>query len=349
MKRLGISSRVSWGVASLAIVVLSADAAAAEGARRDDAGQPPVIVASPAANQAGGKNAPEREACWWSPAYLTDYAVIAAGFTTALLMEVHGVPASSSVIGPSFDLAKPKAILTPSKTNRESIGKPYRDHETVSIGWPIGAGILLVASASILSSVGDGWFGFHQTVSGGLEAVANTWMVTNALKFSFGRLRPDFQSRVKRYYDCHEPHHGGLRCDGFDTETIEEASKVRDGRVSFPSGHSSISFAFATYTMLSLGGQYVWRPGSSVTARAIVIPTQLALLGAAAGVAASRVTDGRHNVSDVVTGGLIGTAFAHIAYWRRFDWHGRPRRLSPTDLQVTPGPGALGIGIAGNL
>ncbi|MEZ5708049.1 MAG: phosphatase PAP2 family protein [Blastomonas sp.] len=110
----------------------------------------------------------------------------------------------------------------------------------------------LVAAAIGIPAVQDDWDGALQ---GGGSVLAAS-LVTTGMKETFPRLRPD----------------------GSDDK-------------SFPSGHTSVSFAAAA----SLHNRYGWEVG---------IPAQLV----AAFVGLSRVEAKRHHVSDVLVGAAIGEA-----------------------------------------
>lgn len=92
---------------------------------------------------------------------------------------------------------------------------------------------------------------------------------------------------------------------------------LNDGWKSFPSGHSSFSFAGLGYLSLWLCGQlHVLRPGTDL-ARFLIVLTPLtgALL-----IALSRMADYRHDVYDVTCGSLLGftiTWFSYRRYFRR--------------------------------
>ncbi|APR78552.1 Hypothetical protein A7982_03899 [Minicystis rosea] len=68
--------------------------------------------------------------------------------------------------------------------------------------------------------------------------------------------------------------------------------------------------------------------------------------------AMSRFYDERHNPSDIWAGALMGLALSNVAYWRRFDRNGRPRRWEPapspgtapkTSFDVVSMPGGLAL------
>ncbi|MEM7416847.1 MAG: phosphatase PAP2 family protein [Gemmatimonadota bacterium] len=74
-----------------------------------------------------------------------------------------------------------------------------------------------------------------------------------------------------------------------------------DARASFPSGHSSMAFASATFTASVLTNTYNW--SSAVDAGVWTVT-----LGAATATAIGRVQAGKHFPSDVVVGALLGSA-----------------------------------------
>jgi membrane-associated phospholipid phosphatase len=275
-----------------------------------------------------------------------DYGVIgaAAGGWFAL---TQAAPPSGSGIGPSFDPKNPSAILDPSLADR--IGKPHLleiKGETVpthTVAYAIApvAGWLLLQEGLASPRGGEPrGLGLHETGVGLAEALALNLLTTEVLKVSVGRLRPDFQDRVRRFY-CQKADHQGVSCTGsevpLDDDPVKAQKLLDDGRKSFPSGHSSTSFALATYAALATGGRFVWSADATAGSRAAGIGAQVAALGLAGWVAWTRVDDGRHNVSDVLTGAAIGTVFANIAYWRRFDTDGAVRRKPAAAVSADPG------------
>ena len=112
-------------------------------------------------------------------------------------------------------------------------------------------------------------------------------------------------------------------------------------------GGARTAFALAGYATLVTGGHFVW--GDPERRRPLLgIALQGSALGLAGLVAWSRVHDGRHNPSDVLTGAAIGLAMANVAYWRRFDTQGRSRRGRWSETTLTAGPGDAGLGLAWN-
>ncbi|KAI9224840.1 phosphatidic acid phosphatase type 2/haloperoxidase, partial [Blastocladiella britannica] len=137
-----------------------------------------------------------------------------------------------------------------------------------------------------------------------LTAITMTMAITDTTKEFVGELRPDFLSRCAPVKDDA----GKYVCTG-DTKFVNE------GRASFPSGHSSLSFAgwfslilFANGTMSPLLRRNAW------------IKTVLVLLIVpAAFTALSRSRDYRHHWQDIFVGSLLGTVVAY--FWYHVTYH----------------------------
>ncbi len=293
----------------------------------------------------------DEAASWWRPSMLVDYGVVVAGGATlGILSQI--APARGSGIGPSFDAKNPSAILDSRYSGQ--LGRKFlyeNTGETVSartVGLAIvPVGLWLVAQEAF----GPARFGeerglrVHEAGVGLAETLALSLTVTNVLKFSYGRLRPDFQDRVRRFY-CNQPDHQGVACTGNEATLDPDPAKwqglLDDGRRSFPSGHASTTFALATYAILATGGRFVWSPDATASSRAWGMGGQVSALALASYVAWTRVRDGRHNLSDVLTGAAIGTAMANLAYWRRFDSDGNTRRR-PYDVAASFASNTAGL------
>lgn len=109
------------------------------------------------------------------------------------------------------------------------------------------------------------------------QTLAATFLTTNLIKVMARRARP---FTYNPDFPVLERHEG-------------------DARLSFPSGHSSLSFAAASVTAVMLLRRYPGRAGALGAAGAYV--------GASA-VAALRVLAGKHFISDVVAGAALGIA-----------------------------------------
>lgn len=185
---------------------------------------------------------------------------------------------------------------------------------------PLGA--LLIFNAATRASLHK----HHSTILGLFIACLLTSFLTDVVKNMVGRPRPDLIARCKPMVDT--PHYT-LVTYKVCTETDQHV--LHDGWRSFPSGHSSFSFAGLGYTALFLAGQLrIFRDRRDL-GRALIA---LAPLAGAAMIAMSRCQDYRHDVYDVCVGSALGLTIALWTY-RRY-WP----RLSCNDCDVPhPPPG----------
>jgi len=138
--------------------------------------------------------------------------------------------------------------------------------------------------------------GIAETGVHSLAAIATSQGVTKVLKGAFGRTRP--------YYSADSLPHDWDLGGGFG----------ESDRRSFPSGHTSHAFAFATALSHEISDKWP---------RAGKIATPLLYTGATAA-AVARVYNDKHWASDVTVGAAVGilSARATLAYL-----HGRPNNL----------------------
>jgi len=166
----------------------------------------------------------------------------------------------------------------------------------------------MILPAFLLSVLGL-WFGPRRDglsiTCSFLLALGTTEFVTNMIKFYCAYFRPNFYHLCDMVSDADN----GLVCNDEQGE--------RQGRMSFPSGHSSTSFCSMTMVTLWLLGNVNFRRHgrhpSYARRRAKYVAASLPMLFAFF-VASSRVHDDYHHPADVATGGLIGFACASWAY-----------------------------------
>ncbi|KAK6152866.1 hypothetical protein DH2020_012505 [Rehmannia glutinosa] len=148
-------------------------------------------------------------------------------------------------------------------------------------------------------------YDLHNATLGILYSVLITGVLTDAIKDAVGRPRPDFFWRCfpdgKEAYD----QWGNVVCHG-------DQSVINEGHKSFPSGHTSWSFAGMGFLSLYLSGKIKVfdRKGHVAKLCVVVLPLLVAAL-----VGISRVDDYWHHWTDVFTGGLLGWmthAYLHI-------------------------------------
>lgn len=153
------------------------------------------------------------------------------------------------------------------------------------------------------------------TSMGLLFALLLSIQVTHFIKHFVGRPRPDFLSRCagdprdfsKIVFD--HRYKGGIKeCPNPNKKV------VKDGRRSFPSGHSSSSFAGLGFLGIWMLGQLNAMDGRGRSWRTMVSMVPLA---AATYISLSRIQDYRHHWDDVLVGSLIGIICAlvgHLVY-----------------------------------
>ena len=235
---------------------------------------------------------------WWVKSYLFDYALI-------LLL---GAATGAVALGASPRLR----FIT---QGDPSLSYPFTEHETCPV-WLL---MLLTLPLPVLVVIGVLWVQktlrkypirrqymqlHHYLVTMGLTLLI-TLFVTVCLKFGVGRYRPDYFSR--------------------DTNN---AHLMREGHLSFPSGHSSQAFSALVLLALWLAGQLkLFHRAFAWKVFAVFAPISLALW-----IGASRLIDYRHHFSDVAFGAGLGSGVAVVIYLTFYHWGGKksgqPRRRS---------------------
>ncbi|ORC92632.1 putative phosphatidic acid phosphatase [Trypanosoma theileri] len=159
--------------------------------------------------------------------------------------------------------------------------------------------------------------------------VANHWVLAQAFsvtlcllvidttKLYAGRLRPDFLARLEN--------------EGYNSSSIDVdwCSLAREGRLSFPSGHSGIAFAsivplviYLLGILRALSGRSLWR--GVVSLIPLILPITVAV---------SRTRDNRHHFSDILAGSVIGTCCAIFSVKCLFTFSNRKNIPLPSRLQ----------------
>uniref|UniRef100_A0A0E0C5Q9 Phosphatidic acid phosphatase type 2/haloperoxidase domain-containing protein n=1 Tax=Oryza meridionalis TaxID=40149 RepID=A0A0E0C5Q9_9ORYZ len=144
-------------------------------------------------------------------------------------------------------------------------------------------------------------YDLHHAVLGILFSVLITGVLTDAIKDAVGRPRPNF------FWRCFPD--GIAVFDNVTTGVIchGDASVIKEGHKSFPSGHTSWSFAGLGFVSWYLAGKITVFDRRGHVAKLCVV---LAPLLVAAMVAISRVDDYWHHWQDVYTGGVLGSKTA---------------------------------------
>ena len=164
-----------------------------------------------------------------------------------------------------------------------------------------------------------------------VEAIGWTALITGITKIAVGRLRP--------YVVLDHP---------------QLAGASYDDKLSFFSGHASGTFCAAAFVALDVSRTLRAGPLADATPAqrwllGVGVP-YLTAYGVAGLVGVSRIIDQQHWLTDVVTGAVVGTTAAHVAYLVHFDRLGRPRRrlgesalAMPGGLALAPIPGGAAL------
>ncbi|KAF9477369.1 PAP2-domain-containing protein [Pholiota conissans] len=152
------------------------------------------------------------------------------------------------------------------------------------------------------------WWDFHNGSLGLVLSLALTGAMTQIVKITVGRPRPDFVDRCQPPPGSVDPPFG-LTSWTICTQT--DFGIMNDGFRSFFSGHSSMSFAGLGFLSYYLAGKVHLfdKRGHAGKAWLALSPFMAASL-----VAISRTMDYRHHWQDVLVGSLIGTLFSFFGY-----------------------------------
>ncbi|KAG4907542.1 hypothetical protein JHK86_056026 [Glycine max] len=152
-------------------------------------------------------------------------------------------------------------------------------------------------------------YDLHHAIMGLLFSVLITAVMTDAIKDAVGRPRPDFFWRCfpdgKGVFD---PVTSNVLCTG-------DKGVIKEGHKSFPSGHTSWSFAGLVYLAWYLSGKLraFDRRGHVAKLCLVFLPILVAAM-----IAVSRVDDYWHHWQDVFAGALIGMIIASFCYLQFF-------------------------------
>jgi diacylglycerol diphosphate phosphatase/phosphatidate phosphatase len=152
------------------------------------------------------------------------------------------------------------------------------------------------------------WWDFHNATLGAVLGLSLTGAVTQVVKLTVGRPRPDVLDRCQPNAGLSDPPYQ-LSNSTICTQT--NIAILRDGFRSFPSGHSSLSFAGLGFLAFYLAGKLHLFDEKGYAGKAWI---SLAPFLAAALVAISRTMDYRHHWQDVLVGATLGTVLAYFSY-----------------------------------
>ncbi|XP_059639533.1 lipid phosphate phosphatase 2-like [Cornus florida] len=152
-------------------------------------------------------------------------------------------------------------------------------------------------------------YDLHHAILGLLFSVLVTGVITDSIKDAVGRPRPNFFWRCfpdgKGVFD---PITKNVMCHGLK-------KIIKEGHKSFPSGHTSWSFAGLGFLAWYLSGKIKVfdRRGHIAKLCIVLVPYLFAAL-----IGVSRVDDYWHHWTDVFAGGLLGTVVSSLCYLQFF-------------------------------
>ncbi|CAB0012180.1 unnamed protein product [Nesidiocoris tenuis] len=131
-------------------------------------------------------------------------------------------------------------------------------------------------------------------------------LITDVGKYSIGRLRPHFFDVCDPDLDCTSTKYQYMYITDY-TCRGQSSKKLREARLSFPSGHSSFSAYSMVYLAIYIQARIHWKKSYLLKHAA-----QLCCILISWGTALSRVNDNKHHWSDVTVGLLIGSITAIV-------------------------------------
>ncbi|ORX97661.1 acid phosphatase/Vanadium-dependent haloperoxidase [Basidiobolus meristosporus CBS 931.73] len=214
----------------------------------------------------------------------------------------------------------------------KTISYPFALHGTVP-NWQLFVFsflVPLVILSAVALAIRRSPYDCHSALLGLCFCMSLTLLVTHILKTTIGRLRPDFIDRCQPTVTQDAP----LGLSGSEICAQADSKILLDGMKSFPSGHTSLSFAGLTFLSLYLAGKLHLFDERGHTYKSFICVAPM--IGAAL-IGVSRICDYRHHWQDVVVGALIGMAAAYYSYRQYYPHLGSPRCDKPFPPRI-PNP-----------
>ncbi|XP_052200050.1 lipid phosphate phosphatase 2-like isoform X2 [Diospyros lotus] len=186
---------------------------------------------------------------------------------------------------------------------------PLKDNTVPLWAVPVIAVVLPFTVILVYYFVRKDVYDFHHAILGLLFSVFITGVITDAVKDAVGRPRPDF------FWRCFPDGKGVFENVTRNVMCTGQKSVIKEGHKSFPSGHTSWSFAGLGFLSWYLSGKMraFDHRGHVANLCIVVLPLLFAAL-----VGVSRVDDYWHHWQDVFAGGLLGLTVASFCYLQFF-------------------------------
>ncbi|KAK7305458.1 hypothetical protein VNO77_43364 [Canavalia gladiata] len=163
-------------------------------------------------------------------------------------------------------------------------------------------------------------YDLHHAILGIMFSSLITGVITDSIKDAVGRPRPNFFQRCfPDKVPVFDKDTGDVLCTGIK-------AVIKEGYKSFPSGHTSWSFAGLSFLSWYISGKIrvFDRRGHIAKLCLVLLPLLVAAL-----VGITRVDDYWHHWTDVFTGGLIGITVASTCYLLLFPLPTHPHGWAP--------------------
>lgn len=157
-------------------------------------------------------------------------------------------------------------------------------------------------------------------------AVGLDFCITSCMKVYAGRLRPDYLSRLKTAgYTSGMPSLPSPQEDpAYFCRLMDDHPALQEGRLSFPSGHSSTSFS--VFTLVAFFCVAHLRPFARQASFTRLVLCLCPLIVSTM-CAVSRTRDNKHHFSDILGGTLIGIFCASVSFYGSFRQVGGPATI----------------------
>ncbi|KAG8894508.1 hypothetical protein FRC01_012915, partial [Tulasnella sp. 417] len=157
------------------------------------------------------------------------------------------------------------------------------------------------------------WWDWHNSWLGLILSLGLTGTITNIVKITAGRPRPDLLARCQPVLNAANAPIFGLTSASICTQT--DIKILRDGFRSFFSGHCSLSFAGLGFLFWYMSGKMHLFDLRGHAGKAWI--SSIPLMGATL-VAITRTMDYRHHPIDCLVGAVVGLAISHYSYRQYF-------------------------------
>ncbi|ORX97041.1 acid phosphatase/Vanadium-dependent haloperoxidase [Basidiobolus meristosporus CBS 931.73] len=231
--------------------------------------------------------------------------------------------------------------------DNKSISFPHKQYDTIpmSLAAVLVFVLPLILMALVSLLIRRSPYDCHNSMLGLCLAMTLTLMITHVLKVTVGRHRPDFISRCQPMLENgQEPKDPPLGLTSVDVCTQTNAYVFTDGMKSFPSGHTSLSFAGLTFLSCFLAGKLHLFDERGHTYKSFV---SIGPMVGAALIGVSRICDYRHHWQDVTVGALIGICCAYFSYRQYYPQLGSPECHKPFSPRI-PRPIARKVEVPGS-